>query len=79
VSDGASGAHSPFSKALLTELERRGGDQHLLDIATLYSGLRNLSLEPRAGYFDRGGTELNADFVLIPSDLPSSAPSEDAR
>jgi uncharacterized caspase-like protein len=67
VSDGEPGGHSPFSKALLKELEQKGGKERLLDVATLYSSLRSLPMEPRAGYFDIGGAERNADFVLIPT------------
>jgi hypothetical protein len=67
VSDGKPGQHSPFSRALLRQLQQRGGQNQLLDIATLYSGLRSLAMEPRAGYFDRSGAEQNADFVLIPT------------
>jgi len=74
VSDGEPGGHSPFTTALLAELATRGGPQRLMDVATLYQNLRGeLPLEPRAGYFDRTGTEQNADFVLIPSN--SSAQS----
>jgi uncharacterized caspase-like protein len=67
VSDGEPGDHSPFSKALLKELQQKGGKDSLLDVATLYSSLRSLPMEPRAGYFDIGGAEQNADFVLIPT------------
>lgn len=67
VSDGKPGLHSPFSRALLRALQQRGGQSQLLDIASLYSSLRSLPMEPRAGYFDRSGAEQNADFVLIPT------------
>jgi len=69
ASDGHAGEHSPFSKALLAKLKQRGGEDHLVDIGSLYGSLHlTLPVEPRAGYFDIGGAEQNASFVLIPSD-----------
>jgi uncharacterized caspase-like protein len=79
VSDGEPGAHSPFSKALLTELQLRGGKEQFLDIATLYSSLRSLPMEPRAGYFDIGEPGQNADFILIPSDVNAADSSGPVR
>jgi hypothetical protein len=74
VSDGEPGDHSPFSKALLKELQQKGGKDGLLDVATLYSSLRSLPMEPRAGYFDIGGAQQNADFVLIPTGPKDTKP-----
>ncbi len=63
VSDGIPGHHSPFAAKIIQALGTRGGDDMILTLSELKSGMENLALVPRFGSF--GSDESTSDFVFI--------------
>lgn len=79
VSDGEPGQHSPFSRRFLSILEQNRTNPLFLDASTLYSGLRSLEREPRAGYFYASHAQEGADYLLIPKPAAASAGAASGR
>ncbi len=63
VSDGIPGQHSPFAAKMIKSLRTRGGEDRVLTLSELKSGMENLILLPRFGSF--GSDEPGSDFVFI--------------